>query len=76
MPNTLLMQDLARNAFDHYRDEDETSRPILISIAKGMVCDHTRAGYTDIILQGPFFLPLSSPSITIFHYFHSNRSIR
>jgi len=50
MPNTLLMQELARNAFDQYHDEDETSRPVLISIAKGMVCDHTRAGYTDIVL--------------------------
>ncbi|KIX05841.1 uncharacterized protein Z518_03814 [Rhinocladiella mackenziei CBS 650.93] len=31
------MQELARNAFDYYRDEDETSRPVLISIKKGTV---------------------------------------
>lgn len=76
MPNTLLMQDLARNAFDQYRDEDEASRPVLISIKNGSVCNHTRAGDTDTVLQGPFFPRPSCSSIKILHCFHYNRFIR
>lgn len=35
MPNTILMQDLARNAFDQYLEEDETRKPVFISMKKG-----------------------------------------
>ncbi|OAG34735.1 hypothetical protein AYO21_11083 [Fonsecaea monophora] len=35
MPNTILMQDLTRLAFDRYLEEDETRKPVLISLKKG-----------------------------------------
>ncbi|RMZ85070.1 hypothetical protein DV738_g363, partial [Chaetothyriales sp. CBS 135597] len=35
MPNTILMQDLTRLAFDQYIEEDETRKPVMISLKKG-----------------------------------------
>merc|ERR1711939_1223947 len=35
MPNTILMQDLTRLAFDQYLEEEETRKPVLISLKKG-----------------------------------------
>lgn len=35
------MQDLTRNTFDQYLEEDETRRPVLIRIKKGMTLDRT-----------------------------------
>lgn len=35
MPNTQLMQELTRDAFDAYFEQDEACRPILVRLAKG-----------------------------------------
>ncbi len=76
MPNTILMQELARNAFDQYCEEDEAIRPVLISIKKGTVRSLLLADDTNMVLQGRFFPHLSLPSIKTLHYFHSNRRVR
>lgn len=41
MPNTILMQDLTRLAFDQYIEEDETRKPVVISLKKGTCGIHT-----------------------------------
>ncbi len=41
MPNTILMQDLTRLAFDQYLEEEETRKPVLISLKKGICLNHT-----------------------------------
>lgn len=35
MPNTHLMQELTRDAFDAYLEQDESCKPILVRLAKG-----------------------------------------
>ncbi|RVX69601.1 hypothetical protein B0A52_06665 [Exophiala mesophila] len=35
MPNTHLMQELTRDAFDAYFEQDESCKPILVRLAKG-----------------------------------------
>lgn len=35
MPNTHLMQELTRDAFDAYFEQDESCKPVLVRLAKG-----------------------------------------
>lgn len=76
MPNTILMQDLARNAFDQYLEEDETRKPVFISIKRGMTLDHIHLDRTRMILRERCcLLPLLPFTMTHprFHFNHFNR---